>query len=223
MRQNARVARETRLVFIRHGEAHGSIDGVVAGHVGCRGLTERGRRQAEALRDRLVASREIEAHALLTSVLPRAIQTAEILAPALGALKVEADCDLCELHPGECDGLSWEEYRERYAFNMREEPDRPMSPGGESLAAFQARVEGRLERVLRDLEGQTVVLVCHGGVVSAATLSLMSHAMHLARPFRLQPENTSITEWVRPASPPEPWLLVRYNDAAHVPRGMTSA
>lgn len=213
------VGVETRLVLIRHGEAHGAIEGVVAGHRTCRGLTERGRRQAQALRDRFLASREFEAQSLLTSVLPRAIETAEILAPALGGLPSERDCDLCELHPGECDGLTWEVYRERYGFDMRAEPERPMSPGGESLVSFQSRVQRRLERMMREHEGETVVVVSHGGVVSAATLSLMSHAMHIARPFRLQPENTSITEWLRPASeasPAEPWLLVRYNDFAHI-------
>ena len=205
----------TRLVLIRHGEARAATEGFVAGHESCSGLTERGRRQADALRDRLLASGELEPQAVFTSVLPRAIETAEILAPALGGLKAEEDCDLCELHPGEADGLSWEQFRERYAFNMNAEPDRPMAPGGESLASFQARVDRGIGRLLRDRAGQTVVVVCHGGVVSAASLSLMDHAMNAPRSFRLRPENTSITEWTRI---PEQafWVLVRYNDFAHI-------
>lgn len=209
---------ETRLVFIRHGEALAAVDRLVAGHRTCRGLSGRGQRQAEALRDRLIASRELEPDAVLTSVLPRAIETAEILAPALGGLSAQRDCDFCELHPGECDGLTWEQYQGRYGFDMRKEPDRPMSPGGESLGSFQARVERRLERMVRDHAGQTVVIVCHGGVVSAASLSLMSHVMH-ASPVRLQPENTSITEWLRPASDDpggDRWMLIRFNDFAHI-------
>ena len=128
MRVSKRV---TRLVFIRHGHAQAAIDDIVAGHRGCRGLTDRGREQATALRDRLFETRELHADVLLTSKLPRAIETAEILAPALGDLVPQRDCDLCELHPGECDGLRWEEYRRRYGFDMRIEPERPMSPGGE--------------------------------------------------------------------------------------------
>ncbi len=216
--QNARVP-ETRLVFIRHGESRASVDGVVGGHASCHGLTQRGRRQAEVLRGRLLSSRELEADVLLTSVLPRAIETAAILSPAFGGLEPVQDRDLCELHPGECDGLVWAEYRERYGFDMRAEPERPMSPGGESLASFQARVERRLERVMRDHSGQTVVIVSHGGVVSAASLSFMSHGMHMPRPFRLHAENTSITEWLHGSDEQNgaaPWLLVRYNDAAHL-------
>ncbi|MBW2282284.1 MAG: histidine phosphatase family protein [Deltaproteobacteria bacterium] len=213
---------ETRLVLIRHGESHATVDGVVGGHESCRGLTDRGRRQAEALRDRLKASPEFAPDVLLTSILPRAIETAEIVAPAFGDLEAARDCDLCELHPGECDGLVWADYRERYGFDMRAEPERPMSPGGESLASFQARVEARLERVLREHAGQTVVIVAHGGVVSAVSLSLMAHGMHLPRPFRMRTENTSITEWLHDADVQRgdpAWLLVRYNDAAHLGRG----
>ena len=50
------------------------------------GLTERGRRQVEALGDRLAPTGELAgADALYASVLPRAIETAELLAPALVA------------------------------------------------------------------------------------------------------------------------------------------
>ena len=209
---------ETRLILIRHGEAQAAVEGFVAGHDGCRGLSPRGREQAAALRDRLLETNEIEAHAVHTSVLPRAIETAEILAPALGDMKAAQDCDFCELHPGECDGLTWEQYRARYAFDMRSDPDRPMSPGGESLKSFQARVEARLNTLVREHEGESVVVVCHGGVISAASLSFMSHELHRERPFRLEPENTSITEWLlHGQDEPRPgWVLVRFNDAAHL-------
>lgn len=209
----------TRLVLIRHGEARGAIEGVVAGHAGCQGLTDLGRRQTGALRDRLLASGSLEAGAVYTSILPRAIETAEILAPALSGLKAEQDCDLCELHPGVADGVRWEEFRERYAFDMRAEPERPMSPGGDSLVSFQQRVERRIERIVADHPGQTSVVVCHGGVITAATLALMELAMHRPRPFRLEPQNTSLTEWVlAPGSGPGSarWVLHRYNDAAHL-------
>jgi broad specificity phosphatase PhoE len=100
-------------VLVRHGESMAMVDSVVGGHEGCRGLSDLGRRQVEALRDRLAATGELRADALYASVLPRAIETAEILAPALGGLDVRQDCDLCEQHPGEGDGLTWAEFEER--------------------------------------------------------------------------------------------------------------
>ncbi len=210
---------DTRLILIRHGESRATVDGVVGGHDACKGLTERGRQQARALRDRLVATGEVRADALYTSVLPRAIETAEIVPPALHGLPVERDCGLCELHPGECDGLVWREYQARYGFDMGAEPERPMSPGGESLRSFQARVDACVERLLRDHAGETTVVVCHGGVVGAVMLSMLGHAMHVERPFRLETENTSLTEWLRPGSHPRfpgRWVLLRYNDSAHL-------
>jgi probable phosphoglycerate mutase len=215
---------DTRLALIRHGHAQAAVDGLVAGHRTCRGLSELGRRQAEALRDRLARTGELRADALYTSLLPRAIETAELLASALGSLEAVRDCDLCELHPGEADGMEWEAFWREHGFDMRAEPERPMSPGGESLAGFQRRVERRLAALVRDHSGETVVVVCHGGVISATTLALMEHAMHRERPFRLEPENTSITEWMRPRVDDEDarWLLARYNDASHV-RGLSGA
>ena len=111
---SGQVAAGTRLVVIRHGEAVANVSDLIGGHRGCRGLTERGVAQCEALAERLRRSGELAgAAAFWTSVLPRAIESAEILAPALGFAAAEQSCSLCEQHPGEADGLSWTEYERR--------------------------------------------------------------------------------------------------------------
>ena len=51
----------TRLFLIRHGESVAQVEQVVMGHDQCRGLSPLGRRQAEALRDRLSRTGEIHA------------------------------------------------------------------------------------------------------------------------------------------------------------------
>ena len=105
----------SRIVLIRHGEAECNVSRVVGGPKGCSGLTDLGRRQVSALADRLYESGELrEATALYASVLPRAVETAERLRPVVGpgptALgPVRERCDLCELHPGEADGMAWED------------------------------------------------------------------------------------------------------------------
>ena len=104
-----------RLILVRHGEAHAGFTGVIGGQTGCAGLTPLGRRQAEALRDHLEASGRVKADVLLVSVLPRAIETAQIIAPGLGLEIARHDCDLCEVHTGTADGLAWEEYDLRTA------------------------------------------------------------------------------------------------------------
>ncbi|HEV3367660.1 MAG TPA: histidine phosphatase family protein, partial [Acidimicrobiales bacterium] len=77
-------ATATRLVLVRHGEAVCNVSGVCGGPIGCGGLTGLGRKQVGALRDRLMITGELAGTgALYASVLPRAIETAELVAPAL--------------------------------------------------------------------------------------------------------------------------------------------
>jgi probable phosphoglycerate mutase len=212
-------AAPTRLVLIRHGESQATVDEVVAGHAGCAGLSALGVRQCEALGRRLARTGELAgADALLASVLPRAVETAELIAPALGmdASDVQQDCGLCELHPGEADGLTWSEFGERYGDpRMAEHPFAELSPGGESLASFHFRVGRALARVVEAREGQTIVVASHGGVVSVS-LTLWLGLPAYGTLVDLPTLNTSITEWRRPPGDGRRWSLVRYNDAAHL-------
>ena len=208
----------TRLVIIRHGEAQCAVESKIGGFKGCTGLSDNGRRQAELLRDRLLRTGELsDADVVLTSVLPRAIETAAIIAPGLGqAGEIEAkqDCDLCELHPGEADGLTWDEWGERYGrIDMRANPYAPIAPGGESIAEFLSRVGRTLTRVVNDHPDQTVVISGHGGLVWG---SVHAFADLPIRSAHFDAENTSITEW---SIETEPARLVRLNDFAHLALG----
>jgi probable phosphoglycerate mutase len=209
-----RVAPGTRLVIVRHGEAVSNAEDLVAGHIGCTGLTERGRQQVEALRERLRRTGELEgATALYSSILRRAVETAEILLPALGGVSYEATCTLCERHPGEADGLSWIECDKRYGRRLPgEDPERPLSPGGESWVEFLDRAEAAIYRVAQAHPGELVVISGHGGVVDASLIRFLGLPAHggLVRFF---PDNSSMTEWAYTGAR---WWLVRYNDAAHL-------
>lgn len=205
---------ETRLVLVRHGESNATVAQVVGGHRGCTGLSPLGRRQAEALRDRLAATGEVEADVVLASILPRAVETAAILAPALGGLEFARDCDLCELHPGESDGMPWAEYQARYGVDMLADPLAPIAPGGESLASFHERVTRTLRRVADEHAGKTVVVVCHGGIVASSFLTFFDLPAERPIEGEVRTENTAITEWVRYDD--GPWRLLRHNDAAHL-------
>jgi probable phosphoglycerate mutase len=207
------AASSTHLVLVRHGEAQCNAREIIGGHRGCTGLSPLGVVQAEALRDRWEATGEMrQATALYASVLPRAIQTAEIIAPAVGPLELTTDCDLCEMHPGESDGMTWQEFASRYPRpDFAAEPDRPLSPGGETWSAFQRRVDAILRTLADRHPGETVVVACHGGVVNASLVALMG-ARESAR-LELRTHNTSITEWEREDGT---WRLLRYNDSAHL-------
>ena len=204
----------TRLVLVRHAESMATVDRVIGGPRTCAGLSPFGRDQAAALRDRLSATSEVTADALYASGYPRATETAQIIAPALGGLDVKVDEGFGEHDPGpDCDGMSFDAFVERHGRpDWESDPHSVTFPGGETVAEFQHRVGGALRSALDRHSGQTVVVVCHGGVVDAAL------RMALRTPptgiFEMYTKNTSITELVlvRPGR----WRLERYNDHAHL-------
>jgi probable phosphoglycerate mutase len=207
------------LYLVRHGEAVANVQPVVGGMRGDVGLTARGRDQGRLLQERLVEQR-MRADRLVSSTLPRALQTARYLARAL-ALPVLRDDGLHELRPGEADGLTVEQWRALYRAGEEaqgtRDPYREFSPGGESWATFLARACGALSRLVARYQDETVVAVCHAGVVEASFALAFGLGASATR-VDCAPLNTSLTHWRhRPASAGEPeWTLVSFNDASHL-------
>lgn len=208
----------TTLTLVRHGESEVTVRQVFGGERSCTGLSPLGIRQAEALRDRLTRTGELAPEALWASTLPRAIETAEAVRPAVGDLPIETDAELQELRPGQADGTPFAEYGDRFGtFDRWAEPFRPIAPGGESLAAFHHRVGDALFRLTDRHAGQSVLVVCHGGVIDAALRTLVGQSPPNDYLWAL---NASITEFRRrvndDGTPRGPWMLMRFNDAAHL-------
>lgn len=204
-----------KLVLVRHGDAHAGLHGIIAGPKGCRGLTDLGREQAAELRDHLAESGHLCADVLMASKLPRAIETAEIIAPALGFEQIPTDCGLCEVHTGEADGSDWADYPVTYgSFDMAADPDRRFAPGGDSWNSFHDRVYETMRRLAHGHPGQTVVAACHAGVI-AASLRVILGIPHPGTGARLLPTNTGLTEWEHEPGA-DRWTLRTYNDASHL-------
>ena len=205
----------TQLYLIRHAEAMAAIKGFI----GDGGLSPLGVTQAGRLRDRLAATKEIEADVLIASTFPRAQQTAEIIAPALG-LPLLLDDTLQELRPGEADGMPLETFRKTYgAVNFMQNPYQPIAPGGENWGQFMLRVGEALDRIVRQYEGKTIVLVCHGGIIDGSFLYFFKMSSWTLPPAGLYTRNTSITHWKQLASESSEekvWHLMKYNDAFHL-------
>ena len=150
----------------------------------------------------------------------RAVETAEILAPALGDLEVRSECAFCESHPGaEADGLSWQEFTERWPAPAEWTPQTRREPGAETYEEMQTRVSDRLDALVAEHDGETVVVACHGGVVLHSLFRWLELEPYGNRSRAwLNPTNSSVTEW-RIGEHPH-WRsavqLVRYNDHAHL-------
>ncbi len=208
------AGRVSRLVFVRHGESNASVERMIGGPRSCRGLSPLGRKQAEALAARLASTGEVGSATLIASGYPRAMETAELLAPVLGGVPVVVEPDVGEHDPGpECDGLSFEVFVERYGRpSWEDDPYGVIFPGGETLADFQHRVGRAVHRIASEHEDGTALVVCHGGVIDTAFRQLLR--LPPTGGFELWTTNTSLTELVRVQA--GRWRLVRYNDASHL-------
>ena len=203
-----------RLILIRHGESNATVQRIIGGPISCTGLSELGRQQAGALAGRLARTGEIAANRLIASTYARAVETAEILAPALGGLPVEQIYELGEHFPGPvCDGLTFGEFVERYGNpEWNGNPYDVTFPGGETLGAFHHRVAEAIHSIVTTSAHDTVVIVCHGGVINVIVRELLRAPV--TRGFELYTVNTSLTEFVD--AEPTTWRMLRYNDSAHL-------
>jgi probable phosphoglycerate mutase len=200
-----------RLLLIRHAESVHSQLGLVAGERGCLGLTQRGQEQARALRWRLEFS---QADVLLSSTMPRASETARLLAPAVPA-GLRFDRNLCELHPGEGDGLTVAEFTARYgSADPQARPDQPLSPGGESWRDFTRRVGTTLNALAAGYPGQTVAAVTHAGFIVWALVILLGVPRPGTR-ARIDTGFASVTQWEY-SEPGRYWTLSSFNDTSHL-------
>ena len=213
-----------RIVLVRHGEAECNRNLVVGGRHGCTGLTDLGRSQVAALADRLYESGELrEATTLYSSVLPRATETAERLRPVVGpgptALgPVRERGDLSELHPGEADGLDWNDVIEKFGVpDWDNDPTVPIAPAGESWSEFVARASDAVRDVLREHPGELVVAAVHAGVIEATMIAFLGVSPEVYRRGWVRIVHASMTEWEWVPSE-ERFVLLRFNDSCGVPR-----
>ncbi len=208
---------ETKLILIRHGESEVTVRQILGGQKSCTGLSDLGRLQAAALRDRWLAGPGPAVDVLYSSTLPRAVETAEIVNEALGGLEITQYADLEEHRPGDADGVAFAELEDRFGpLDLRTRPFSELAPNAESAHEFFHRTARCLERVMSENVGRSVLVACHGGVIDIAFRYLLNLPRRLS--FDLWTLNTSITEFVVDDSQTQRgrWRLVRYNDHAHL-------
>ena len=186
----------SRLLLARHGQ---SVSNAVRRFQGVQdvALSELGARQAEALG---LALRRLRITAVYTSPLERARRTAEIAAAGLGVPLTPVH-DLRELSLGDWEGRTVEEIRalpgDPYERWVRD-PVACLPPGAEPLPEVQARVVSAMADIAAaHPNGRQVLVVCHGGVISAYLAHCLG--LPLSSIWRLTLSNGSITEVAPPS------------------------
>ncbi len=151
----------TTLLVARHGETDWNLERRWQGHAES-DLSAKGRAQAQALGQQL---RESGIAAIYSSDLRRARDTAGIVAGELG-LPVRVEQTLREVDVGEWSGLTTDEIEARYPEGIaRRRGGGTGWEHGESIDAMSARIAAALAAIAAAHEGDTVLVVTHGGPI----------------------------------------------------------
>lgn len=173
-------------------------------------LSELGRRQAAALAGWLAEER---IDAVYTSPLRRALETADPLATMLGQPAVVAD-GVAEFDRHSAEYVPLEELKAANDPRWQRMVDgEHWEDGLLSPEEFRDQVVAAVERIVADHAGQSVAVVCHGGVVNA----YLGHVLGLPMRLFFEPAYTSISRVL--ASGAGHRTLVSVNETAHL-RGL---
>ena len=163
-----------RLVFVRHAESIGNVEGRWQGHSDYP-LSNLGYIQAKQLERHLKARRFVPTH-IYTSPLRRASQTADILVKSWSGDVTEWD-ELKEFDVGLVSGLTREEAQRKLPhvdFDIEESRQLAGVEGAESLIARRDRGKRIVDKLVADHKNKnTVLVVSHGGILQHAIAALL--------------------------------------------------
>lgn len=171
----------TQVIIVRHGQTEWNIRGIRQGHLDSR-LTNKGAAQAKALAQRLAREKFT---ALYSSDLGRAVETAQAIANVTGHAII-TDERLRERHLGIFQGLNAEEINSKYPAErklMRSQGPGYVIPGGESMVQQVERNIECLNELAAKHQGEQIVVVTHGGVVSGFFRHTLEISLEAPRRF----------------------------------------
>lgn len=178
----------TRLWLVRHGEPEEEARHRCYGALDV-GLSGKGRAQMAQVAE---YSRAEPIAVIYSSPRSRALEGARIIAAAR-TCPVEIVPDLREIDFGDFEGFTYDEIAARYPEIYRrwmEAPTEVRFPNGEAFDDMRVRVLRAVEAIRREREGQTIMIVSHGGVnrlLIAQALQMPDHCL-----FRLAQDYAAI-------------------------------
>lgn len=193
------------VILVRHGRTTANADGLLAGRAPGVSLDRVGREQATLTADRLAA---VPLAGVVSSPLERCQETAQfILDRQTDASQARVDPELTE-----CDYGSWQGRMLRDLASeelwaaVQSRPSAVVFPGGESMAAMQARSVAAIRRHDAAYEaeygtGAVWVAVSHGDVIKAILADALGMHLDLFQRINVGPGSVSIINYgaVRPS------------------------
>jgi probable phosphomutase (TIGR03848 family) len=154
----------TKLVLARHAVT-AQTGPLLSGRAPGIDLSDEGRRQAAALGERLAG---LPVSAVFASPIERTTQTATAVAARHG-LVVQSMPGVLEADYGDWTGKKIADLAKTDLWKVvQRTPSRASFPGGESLAAMQARIVAALDALVLEHVGKLVVVVSHADPIKAA-------------------------------------------------------
>ncbi|HTF49608.1 MAG TPA: histidine phosphatase family protein [Pseudonocardia sp.] len=199
----------TTLILLRHGRSSANTSGVLAGRRPGVELDDTGKGQAWALAQRL---KPVPLAAVVTSPMERCQQT---VAPLLAGRELApvVDGELAEVDYGDWTGRELKTLIKEPLWRVvQQHPSAAIFPGGEGLAAMQARavaaIRGYDAKLAVEHDPHAVWLACtHGDVIKAVLADALG--LHLDSFQRIMVDPCSISVVVYTETRP---FVVRVND-----------
>ncbi|MEJ1193190.1 MSMEG_4193 family putative phosphomutase [Arthrobacter sp. R4] len=192
------------VILVRHGRTTANAAGLLAGRAAGVSLDQLGREQAALTGDRLAA---VPVVGVVSSPLERCQQTAQlILDRQAGTPYAPLEPDLTECDYGQWQGRTLSDLATEDLWSaVQSQPSSVIFPGGESMAAMQARAVAAIRRHDAAFEaeygpGAVWVAVSHGDVIKSIVADALGMHLDLFQRINVGPASVSIVHYgaVRP-------------------------
>ncbi|SKC44877.1 MSMEG_4193 family putative phosphomutase [Okibacterium fritillariae] len=187
------------VLLVRHGRTTANAAGLLAGRAAGVGLDQIGRDQAALTGTRLTA---VPLVAVVASPLERCQQTAEyIIERQAGTPHTSVDPDLTECDYGQWQGRTLSELATEDLWSVvQSQPSAVTFPGGESMAAMQARSVAAIRRHDAAVEAEhgpeaVWVAVSHGDIIKSILADALGMHLDLFQRINVGPASVSIVRY----------------------------
>ncbi len=178
-----------KFIFIRHGLTLDNESMKLSGFIDSE-LSDMGKKQAKQTSIRL---KDEEIDLIYSSPLKRAMDTAKEISK-INNVNINIFDEFKEMNFGDFEGLTFKEiesdHKEEYE-RLKNESFEYSFPNGENMIGFHDRISNKIDHIIKEQDGKTVLIVSHGGVIRACISHLISkdHTYH----WNFKIDNCSIT------------------------------
>ncbi|MBD3345188.1 MAG: phosphoglycerate mutase [Chitinivibrionales bacterium] len=180
----------SRFLLIRHCEAD-HIGNFVAGRMDGVHLNGKGRKQADALAERL---RQVPMDAIITSPLERAFESAELLAESKRIFLQKNDA-LSEMDFGRWTGCEFEALKDEPQWKIFNSfRSGALVPGGESILQVQCRMVSTILEINTEKPDSTIALVSHADPIKTALIYFLGVPIDCMLRMTISPASVSVLD-----------------------------